>query len=182
MKMVEVPPERRKDGGHGEAPCFDCSICLHPADEPVVTPCGHLYCGPCLHQWMRSGQPAADKCPVCKATVSEDRLVYLYGRAGRRRPCYDEERHCGHGELCFDVLHQTYQHQHLGWVLHSNAGRVIAGAAVIMLPWAFPDGRLPLPPRPVIVCNGSRWKRVEDSLHQLWIFLAVAALLCFLLI
>ena len=27
---------------------FECNICLHQAEQPVVTPCGHLFCWPCL--------------------------------------------------------------------------------------------------------------------------------------
>lgn len=141
---------------HGGHFLFDCSICLDPAaGEPVVTPCGHLYCGSCMRRWMRSGQPGAQRCPVCKAAVSEDRLVRLYGLQQPRRRCNDQ-----------------------GWVLlHSNAGRVIS-----MLPTAFTGSRLPLPPRPAITCNDGLTKAVGNSLHQLWRFLAVASLLCFLLI
>jgi len=34
---------------------FDCNICLDTVDEPVVTRCGHLYCWPCLYQWLEPG-------------------------------------------------------------------------------------------------------------------------------
>jgi hypothetical protein len=67
-----------------------------------------------------------------------------------------------------------------GWVWHSNAGCLIGSAAAAVLPRAFPGGWLsPLPPRPMIVGDGRR--RIKQSLHQIWLFLAVAALLCFLL-
>ena len=39
------PPPRGDDGT-----CFDCHICYDTAREPVVTLCGHLYCGPCLYR------------------------------------------------------------------------------------------------------------------------------------
>ncbi|XP_062221335.1 uncharacterized protein LOC133920757 [Phragmites australis] len=145
---------------------------------------------------MRSGHPGAEQCPVCKAAVCEDHLLPLCGRRRSAASCCNVERrqHDGDGKLWFDVQqvygvqNQLGQHygggavDHWGWMLHSTAGHVIASAAVAVLPWAFPGGRLPLPPRPVIVCNGRRQRRVEDSLQQLWLFLAMLALLCFLLL
>ncbi|CAL5015784.1 unnamed protein product [Urochloa decumbens] len=71
--------------------CFDCNICLDFAAEPVVTLCGHLYCWPCIYEWLRPGvestandnsSSARRQCPVCKATLSPDTLVPLYGRGG----------------------------------------------------------------------------------------------------
>ncbi|KAK6934265.1 Zinc finger, C3HC4 RING-type [Dillenia turbinata] len=65
--------------------CFDCNICLDSAHEPVVTLCGHLYCWPCIYKWLnvQSSSPESDevpKCPVCKAKISSNALVPLYGR------------------------------------------------------------------------------------------------------
>lgn len=68
--------------------CFDCNICLECATEPVVTLCGHLYCWPCIYEWLRpdaeaeATSSARRQCPVCKAAVSPDALVPLYGRGG----------------------------------------------------------------------------------------------------
>ena len=93
-------PAKRIVGG-GDAPaagvatagggCFDCNICLECAAEPVVTLCGHLYCWPCIYEWLRldadagAGSSARRRCPVCKAAVSPDALVPLYGRGGSTR-------------------------------------------------------------------------------------------------
>lgn len=64
--------------------CFDCSICLDFAVEPVVTLCGHLYCWPCIYRWLRQGDaPGPRLCPVCKAALSPTALVPLYGRGCR---------------------------------------------------------------------------------------------------
>ncbi|XP_021314839.1 E3 ubiquitin-protein ligase RMA1H1 isoform X3 [Sorghum bicolor] len=68
--------------------CFDCNICLECATEPVVTLCGHLYCWPCIYEWLRPDaeadamSSARRQCPVCKAAVSPDALGPLYGRGG----------------------------------------------------------------------------------------------------
>ncbi|KAK2644064.1 hypothetical protein Ddye_019259 [Dipteronia dyeriana] len=65
--------------------CFDCNICLDFAYEPVVTLCGHLYCWPCIYKWLhvQSTSLASDEhpqCPVCKADISHETMVPLYGR------------------------------------------------------------------------------------------------------
>ncbi|GER36466.1 RING/U-box superfamily protein [Striga asiatica] len=64
------------------SPCFDCSICLDFARDPVVTLCGHLYCWPCIYKWLDS-QGSSDEppqCPICKAQISVKTIVPLYGR------------------------------------------------------------------------------------------------------
>lgn len=76
---TEVP---EKDRG-----CFECNICLESAYDPVVTLCGHLYCWPCIYEWLnvKTSSPNADNqskprnCPVCKANISASSLVPLYG-------------------------------------------------------------------------------------------------------
>ncbi|KAG8385557.1 hypothetical protein BUALT_Bualt03G0057600 [Buddleja alternifolia] len=65
--------------------CFDCSICLDFARDPVVTLCGHLYCWPCIYKWFDSQNASLapnelPQCPVCKAEISEKTMVPLYGR------------------------------------------------------------------------------------------------------
>lgn len=60
---------------------FSCAICLDVASEPVVTQCGHLFCWPCLEQWLYSGVDTFD-CPVCKSFVSPNipgLIIPLYG-------------------------------------------------------------------------------------------------------
>ncbi|KAI5660999.1 hypothetical protein M9H77_20322 [Catharanthus roseus] len=66
---------------------FECNICFELAQDPIVTLCGHLYCWPCLYQWLQV-QSYCSECPVCKAVVQEEKLVPIYGRGkastGRR--------------------------------------------------------------------------------------------------
>lgn len=57
---------------------FECNICLDPVSNPVVTVCGHLFCWKCLYQWIKQ-QPT---CPICKAGVTEESVIPLYGRGG----------------------------------------------------------------------------------------------------
>ncbi|ONK79953.1 uncharacterized protein A4U43_C01F12180 [Asparagus officinalis] len=58
---------------------FGCNICLELAKEPVVTCCGHLFCWPCLYQWLHIHCDFKE-CPVCKGKVTESNVVPIYGR------------------------------------------------------------------------------------------------------
>ncbi|KAL7595338.1 uncharacterized protein LOC111914068 [Lactuca sativa] len=62
------------DGGN-----FECSICLDLAQDPVVTLCGHLFCWPCIYKWLHMPS-RSQECPMCKASIEEQKLVPLYGR------------------------------------------------------------------------------------------------------
>jgi len=82
----------RKDPGPGPGPgasednqeseanrSFECNICLDTARDAVVSMCGHLFCWPCLHQWLET-RPTRQICPVCKAGISKEKVIPLYGR------------------------------------------------------------------------------------------------------
>lgn len=59
---------------------FDCNVCFEVAKEPVVTCCGHLFCWPCLFQWLHVHGNVNGECPVCKGNVNENSVVPIYGR------------------------------------------------------------------------------------------------------
>ncbi|KAL3614136.1 hypothetical protein CASFOL_042210 [Castilleja foliolosa] len=63
---------------------FECHICFDLAQEPIVTLCGHLYCWPCLYQWLQI-HSHSHECPVCKAIVDEEKLVPIFGRGKSNR-------------------------------------------------------------------------------------------------
>ncbi|WOK99048.1 hypothetical protein Cni_G07760 [Canna indica] len=58
---------------------FECNICFDMAAEPVVTSCGHLFCWPCLYQWLHLHSDHKE-CPVCKGEVTESNITPIYGR------------------------------------------------------------------------------------------------------
>lgn len=58
---------------------FECNICLDVACEPVVTLCGHLFCWPCIHQWLHC-YSVSKECPVCKGEVTDKNIIPIYGR------------------------------------------------------------------------------------------------------
>jgi len=97
MKNIsgEMPATATATTGSGS---FDCNICLDFAADPVVTLCGHLYCWPCIYEWLRPSVVSASsenttlsrqQCPVCKAALSADSLVPLYGRGGTSKKSLD---------------------------------------------------------------------------------------------
>lgn len=68
-----APDETRKPA----STLFDCNICFEEAKVPVVTKCGHLYCWDCISVWLERG---ALDCPVCKAGLSRENVIPIYGR------------------------------------------------------------------------------------------------------
>ncbi|CAN7061891.1 hypothetical protein Bca4012_095583 [Brassica carinata] len=72
-----------KTSGGGDGNFFDCNICLDLSKEPVLTCCGHLYCWPCLFQWLNISD--AKECPVCKGEVTVKTVTPIYGRGNHKR-------------------------------------------------------------------------------------------------
>ncbi|CAG9860127.1 unnamed protein product [Phyllotreta striolata] len=75
----ETKEEDKKDDS-----MFECNICLDTARDAVVSMCGHLFCWPCLHQWLET-RPNRQVCPVCKAAISKEKVVPLYGRGSSKQ-------------------------------------------------------------------------------------------------
>lgn len=62
---------------------FECSICLDTARDAVVSMCGHLFCWPCLYQWLyatNTTNTQTKTCPVCKSAISSELVIPIYGR------------------------------------------------------------------------------------------------------
>ncbi|CZR14512.1 RING-type E3 ubiquitin transferase [Caenorhabditis elegans] len=64
-----------------ESARFECNICLDAAKDAVVSLCGHLFCWPCLSQWLDT-RPNNQVCPVCKSAIDGNKVVPIYGRGG----------------------------------------------------------------------------------------------------
>ncbi|XP_058829161.1 E3 ubiquitin-protein ligase RNF185-like isoform X3 [Topomyia yanbarensis] len=73
---LENEDEDKKDDS-----VFECNICLDTAKDAVVSMCGHLFCWPCIHQWMNGYR---NTCPVCKSSISKEKVIPLYGRGGSK--------------------------------------------------------------------------------------------------
>ncbi|XP_041069630.1 E3 ubiquitin-protein ligase RNF185 isoform X2 [Carcharodon carcharias] len=76
----ERPGQPQAQGqAQGDKGSFECNICLDTAKDAVISLCGHLFCWPCLHQWLEM-RPNRQECPVCKAGISQEKVIPLYGR------------------------------------------------------------------------------------------------------
>lgn len=85
QKSLKGNIDSDKDGPSENDTAFECNICLETARDSVVSMCGHLFCWPCLYQWMYSTDSVTqshDTCPVCKAAISRDKIIPIYGRGG----------------------------------------------------------------------------------------------------
>lgn len=78
VPVEDLEQDGEKDKSSGSAN-FDCNVCLDVAKEPVVTSCGHLFCWPCLFQWLHIHCDHRE-CPVCKGEVAESDITPIYGR------------------------------------------------------------------------------------------------------
>ncbi|KAJ8511140.1 hypothetical protein OPV22_001574 [Ensete ventricosum] len=169
--------------------CFECNICLDVAAEPVVTLCGHLYCWPCIYRWLQQAESAAlQLCPVCKAALSLDALVPLYGRGhrgcGRKPHPGIEVPRRPNDEQYLEIRPHRYLQ-----LSHSMAGGVLGGMAVAVLPWMVRNQEWATVdysnPYHMGGNEGSRRRRrremeLERSLHQIWVFLLCCAAVCLL--
>ncbi|KAG1361979.1 E3 ubiquitin-protein ligase RNF5 [Cocos nucifera] len=77
--IVAEASEEETEEKSRNAANFECNICLDMATEPVVTSCGHLFCWPCLYQWLHVHSEHKE-CPVCKGEVIESNITPIYGR------------------------------------------------------------------------------------------------------
>jgi hypothetical protein len=67
---------------------FECSICFDVSPDFVVTLCGHLFCWPCLFRWLKQKH----ECPVCKARVSRQSVIPVYGSGRADQALYERRR------------------------------------------------------------------------------------------
>ncbi|XP_074587894.1 uncharacterized protein LOC141843762 [Curcuma longa] len=76
-KAADASEEGEEKGRN--AANFECNICFDMAVEPIVTSCGHLFCWPCIYQWLHVHSEHKE-CPVCKGEVNESNITPIYGR------------------------------------------------------------------------------------------------------
>lgn len=71
--MTATQPPPRVEEEEGGRPVVKCSLCLETRVKTTATPCGHLYCWACIHEWCAS----KSQCPICRQACTPSRLIYL---------------------------------------------------------------------------------------------------------
>ncbi|KAM2397930.1 hypothetical protein ACFXTH_034675 [Malus domestica] len=68
------------DIGRDDVCGFECNICLALAQDPVITPCGHLYCWSCLMKWLFKAH-SNNECPICRTGIEFSQLIFSCGKS-----------------------------------------------------------------------------------------------------
>ena len=63
-----------------------CLLCLDLVREPTLTPCGHLYCWFCIHEYTNRSYNSYEQhfnlyqanCPTCREKYQINKLIFLY--------------------------------------------------------------------------------------------------------
>lgn len=67
--MEKLPEELREDLKHSVNNISEaCPLCFDFPENPVITPCSHIFCFQCVSSQIGTAGEA-DYCPVCGATV-----------------------------------------------------------------------------------------------------------------
>jgi len=53
----------------------ECSICLADFNHPVITPCAHVYCRPCIEQLIATVPTPPAPCPLCRGPLEMKSLM-----------------------------------------------------------------------------------------------------------
>lgn len=61
------------DSVHESSAVMKCPLCMEIRQDATATPCGHIFCWFCIHEWCKS----KNLCPICREEFPVSRLVYL---------------------------------------------------------------------------------------------------------
>lgn len=55
---------------------WKCPLCHQPLKSPVIAPCGHLFCWPCICDALTE----SPRCPTCDHELTKNDLIPIYGQ------------------------------------------------------------------------------------------------------
>ncbi|KAA6367963.1 MAG: putative E3 ubiquitin-protein ligase RMA1H1, partial [Streblomastix strix] len=130
---------QRQPDSEDQKSAFSCCICLDLPTDPVLTACGHLFCWPCLHEWLQT----RSACPFCNASCNRDTVTPIYGRGKEHidpRTRDIPDRPTAHRPQTLPEQPHVHQRFHTSFNLSPFGGMIsIQGGA-------FPQFRVGAPP------------------------------------
>jgi len=90
---------------------FICSLCSHLVWNAIQTPCKHLFCSPCIQNWLVENS----SCPVDQVAVNQDQLQALSSNDLGLQLLGDQIIYCPHHREkgCDWTGHYSDAHNHL---------------------------------------------------------------------
>lgn len=80
MERDIVNDNTNNNNSKGSNLLLECIICMNsPAEDPVVTQCGHIFCWPCLKGWVENSKKMF--CPTCKNGIELSKVIPLYANS-----------------------------------------------------------------------------------------------------
>uniref|UniRef100_W6NGU0 RING-type E3 ubiquitin transferase n=1 Tax=Haemonchus contortus TaxID=6289 RepID=W6NGU0_HAECO len=150
---------------------FECNICLDTAKDAVVSMCGHLFCWPCLVQWLDT-RPNRQLCPVCKAAISKDKVIPLYGRGGDNTDPREKLPPRPRGQRT-EAPQQGFPGFQWGDGGPGGGVQFSLGIGVFPLSFFTTWFNAPQDPRPAAPQQGSRQHQEEQFLSNMFLYLGV---------
>uniref|UniRef100_A0A1B6CMW0 RING-type domain-containing protein n=1 Tax=Clastoptera arizonana TaxID=38151 RepID=A0A1B6CMW0_9HEMI len=94
---------------------FECPICLLCLKDPILTTCGHRFCGNCIHKWLKDQNGS---CPIdgqvlsinndlfpdnyTKREIAHQKVTCPVNGCTQELPLIDAENHIAElHEVCF---------------------------------------------------------------------------------
>ncbi|KIH66522.1 RING finger protein 185 family protein [Ancylostoma duodenale] len=141
--------------------------------------CGHLFCWPCLVQWLDT-RPNRQLCPVCKAAISKDKVIPLYGRGGdntdprEKVPPRPRGQRTEAPQVIF-IFSSKVSPDFNGEMVDQAAVYSSLSASVGVFPLSFFTTwfNAPQDPRPAPPQQGSRQYQEEQFLSNMFLYLGV---------
>ncbi len=102
-----MSPSKRaeaSDVAYGEK-TDECVICLDVMEQPLQTPCRHLFCGGCIEEYLETNPV----CPTCRARANVGNLKKPKKKGGAKKTPKETvavelpPKHLGEGTVVFDA-------------------------------------------------------------------------------
>ncbi|KAK8894915.1 hypothetical protein M9Y10_023356 [Tritrichomonas musculus] len=84
-KNYEPKPDSNNGGEQKKTERWHCPICKDQLKSPVVSPCGHIFCWPCISKHLQNEENGNKICPVCHKPLDLEKIVPIYGQTNQAK-------------------------------------------------------------------------------------------------